>query len=58
MEKGGLIQYQHEKTRGRKTPKWLLCTFKDRRKDYMKGKVYLKQQLLKDKFAVKRYGKI
>ena len=26
-------------------------------KNYMKGKTYLKQQLLKDPFALKRYGK-
>ena len=44
-------------TRRRKTPRWLLCIFKDRRRNYMKGKIYLKQLLLKDTFAVKRYGK-
>ena len=47
----------HETTRRRKTSKWLLCTFKERRRNYMKGKIYLKQKLLKDTFAVKRYGK-
>ena len=40
-----------------KAPKWLLCMFKDRRINYMKGKIYLKQILLKDTFALKRYGK-
>ena len=32
-------------------------TVKDRKRNYMKGKIYLKQQLLKDGFEVKRYGK-
>ena len=33
------------------------CAFKDRKRNYMKGKIYLKQQLLKDSFKIKRYGK-
>ena len=45
-----------ETTRRRKTPRWILCSFKERRRNYMKGKIYLKQLLLKDKFAVKRYS--
>ena len=44
-------------TRRRKTPRWILCSFKERRRNYTKGKIYLKQQLLKVTFAVKRYGK-
>ena len=44
-------------TRRRKTLRWILCFFKQRRRNFMKGKIYLKQQLLKDIFAVKRYGK-
>ena len=35
----------------------LLCTFKHRKRNYMKDKIYLKQRLLKDSFDVKRYGK-
>ena len=31
--------------------------FKERRRNYMQGKIYLKQQFLKDTFTVKRYGK-
>ena len=27
------------------------------KKNYMKGKIYLRQQLLRDSFEVKRYGK-
>ena len=46
-----------ETTRRRKTPRWLFCTIKERKRKYIKGKVYLKQQLLKDTFATKRYGK-
>ena len=46
----------HETTRRRKTPRWLLCTFKERR-NYMKGNIYLKQKLLKNIFAAKRYDK-
>ena len=46
-----------ETTRRRKTPRWIPCSFKKRRKNYMKGKIYLKQLLLKDTFTVKRYGK-
>ena len=41
-----------ETTRKRKTPIWILCSSKERKKNYMKGKIYLKQQLLKDTFAV------
>ena len=47
----------HETTRRRKTPRWFLCTFKGRRRNYMKRKIYLKQLLLKDKLVAKRYGK-
>ena len=32
-------------------------TFKDRKRNYMKGKIYLKQQLIKDTFEIKRCGK-
>ena len=32
----------HEITRKRKTARWLLCTFKDRRRNYMKGRIYVK----------------
>ena len=46
-----------ETTRRRKTPRWILCSFKERRRNYMKGKLYLKQQLLRDSFAMKRYSK-
>ena len=38
-------------------PRLLIYTFKDRKKNYMKGKIYLKQQLLKDRFEGKRYSK-
>ena len=31
-----------ETTKKRKTPKWLLCTFKNKRKNYMKSKIYIK----------------
>ena len=48
---------KQETTKKRKTPRWLLCNFKDIRKNYMKGKIYIKQQLLKDSFEVKRYSK-
>ena len=48
---------KREITKKWKTPKWLLCTFKDRKRNYMKDKIYLMQQLLKDSFEVKRYGK-
>ena len=44
-------------TEKRKTPRWFLCTFKDRKRNYMKSNIYLKQQLKKDSFEVKRYGK-
>ena len=44
-------------TRRRKTLRWILYFFKERRKNYRKGKLYLKQQLLRDAFAVKKYGK-
>ena len=44
-------------TRSRKMPKLLLFIFKDRRRNYMKGKIYLKQQLLKFTLALKRYSK-
>ena len=46
-----------ETTRRRKTPRWIICYFRERRKNYRKGKFYLKQQLLRDVFAVKRYDK-
>ena len=45
-----------ETTRRRKPPRWTLYSFKKRRRNYMKGKIYLKQ-LIKDTYAVKRYGK-
>ena len=48
---------KQETTKKRKAPRWFLCTFKDRRRNYLKGKIYIKQQLLKDSFEVKRYGK-
>ena len=48
---------KQEISKKRKTPKWLLCTFKDSKRNYMKGKIYLKQLLLKDSFEVKRYSK-
>ena len=38
----------------RKMPRWLSCTFKERRRNYLKGKIYIKQQLLKNSFEVKR----
>ena len=44
-------------TRKIKTPGWILCSFKEKRKNYMKCKLYLKQQLLWNVFAVKRYSK-
>ena len=44
----------HETRIGRKTPRWLLFTFKERRRNYMKEKIYLEQLLLKDTFAAKR----
>ena len=47
----------HKTTGRKKTPRWLLCTFKEKRKNCMKEKIYLKQILLKDKFAAKRYVK-
>ena len=43
---------RHETARRRKTPRWLLCTFKERRRNKMKGKIYLKQLPLRDTFAV------
>ena len=46
-----------ETIRKRKIPRWILCSFKERRRNYMKGKIYLKQQLLRDAFVVKRYDK-
>ena len=48
---------KQETTRKRKTPRWLLCTFKDRRRNYMNRKSYLKQLPLNDTFAIKRYDK-
>ena len=51
------VEETHETTRKRKASRWLLRTFKDRKRNYMKSRVYLKQQLLKDTFATKRYGK-
>ena len=47
----------HETARRRKILRWLLCSFKEIRRNYMKGKICLTQQLLKDSFAAKRYGK-
>ena len=46
-----------ETTRKRKTPRWILCSFQERRRNYMRGKLYLKWQLPRDALAVKRYGK-
>ena len=60
MSKSVTIEYcfkDEGKQKKRKTPRWLLCTFKDRRRNYLKGKIYIKQQLLNDSFEVKRYGK-
>ena len=37
-----------ETTRRRKTPRWILCSFKEKRRNYMKCKIYLKQLLLKN----------
>ena len=37
--------------------RWILCTFKKRRRNSMKSNIYLKQKLLKNTFTVKRYGK-
>ena len=34
---------KHEITKKRKILRWLLCTFKDRKRNYMKGRIYLKQ---------------
>ena len=48
---------KQEVTKKRKTPSWFLCTFKDRKRNYIEGKIYLKQQLIMDSFEVKRYGK-
>ena len=45
---------KQEINKKRKTPRWLLYIFKDRKLNYMKGKIYLKQKLLKDSFEVKR----
>ena len=46
---------RQEITRRQKIPWWILCSFQERRRNYMKiGKIYLKQQLLKDTFTVKR----
>ena len=41
----------HATTRRRKTQRWLLCTYKKRRRNCMKGKIYLKQLLLKNTFG-------
>ena len=46
----------YETTKNRKTLKWLLYTFKKGRRNYAKGKIYLKQLQLKDTFLAKRYG--
>ena len=48
---------KHKETTRRKTSIWILCSFKERSRNYMKGKIYLKQQLLRDAFVVKRYSK-
>ena len=32
-----------EKTRKKKTLRWIFCSFKERRRNYMKGMLYLKQ---------------
>ena len=57
MEHCFKIKETYETTRRTKMPRWHLCTFKDRKRNYMERKIYLKQQLLKDIFTVKRYGK-
>ena len=41
----------HETTKSRKTPRWLLCTFKEKRRNYMIGKIYLKELLLMELFS-------
>ena len=46
-----------ETDRRKKKPRWILCFFKERRRNYMKSEIYLNQQLIKGTFAVKRYGK-
>ena len=48
---------KQETTKRRKTPRWLLCSFKKGKTNYMKGKIYLRQQLLKDSFNAERYGR-
>ena len=48
---------KQETTKRRKTPRWLLCSFKKGKTHYMKSKIYLRQQLLKDSFIAERYGK-
>ena len=52
-----VVEETEKTTRRRKILRWILCSFKERRRNYMKVKIYLKQQLLKDIFTVKRYGK-
>ena len=44
----------HKTTKKRKTLKWLTNAFKERRRNYIKGNMNLKQQQLKDTFAAKR----
>ena len=41
-----------ETIRRRKTLRWIICSFKERRRNYMKGNVYL-ILLLKNTFAVR-----
>ena len=48
---------KQEITNRGKTPRWLLCSFKKGKTNYMKGKIYLRQQLLKDSFNAERYGR-
>ena len=43
MEHCSKEEGKQEITKKRKTPRWLLCIFKDRKRNYMKHKIYLKQ---------------
>ena len=45
---------KQEITKKREAPRWLLCTFKDRIKNYIKRKIYLKQQLLSGSFEIRQ----
>ena len=39
---------KQEPTKRKKKPRWLLCSFKKRKTNYIKGKIYLRQQLVED----------